>query len=125
MIESTKKDVFELLKKTIRPEFLNRIDDIIMFTPLEENQIKQIVRLQMNSVKKQLEANGITLETTDNAVAYLAKAGFDPEFGARPVKRAIQDLVLNTLSKDIIAQKIDRNRPIVIDADANGLKFNN
>ena len=96
-----------------------------MFTPLDENQIKQIVRLQMNSVKKQLEANGITLETTDNAVAYLAKAGFDPEFGARPVKRAIQDLVLNTLSKDIIAQKIDRNRPIVIDADANGLKFNN
>ena len=125
VIESTKKDVFELLKKTIRPEFLNRIDDIIMFTPLDENQIKQIVRLQMNSVKKQLEANGITLETTDNAVAYLAKAGFDPEFGARPVKRAIQDLVLNTLSKDIIAQKIDRNKPIVIDADANGLKFNN
>ena len=125
VIESTKKDVFELLKKTIRPEFLNRIDDIIMFTPLDENQIKQIVRLQMNSVKKQLEANGITLETTDNAVAYLAKAGFDPEFGARPVKRAIQDLVLNTLSKDIIAQKIDRNRPIVLDADANGLKFNN
>lgn len=125
VIESTKKDVFELLKKTIRPEFLNRIDDIIMFTPLDENQIKQIVRLQMNSVKKQLEANGITLETTDNAVAYLAKAGFDPEFGARPVKRAIQDFVLNTLSKDIIAQKIDRNRPIVIDADANGLKFNN
>lgn len=125
VIESTKKDVFELLKKTIRPEFLNRIDDIIMFTPLDENQIKQIVRLQMNSVKKQLEANDITLETTDNAVAYLAKAGFDPEFGARPVKRAIQDLVLNTLSKDIIAQKIDRNRPIVIDADANGLKFNN
>ena len=125
VIESTKKDVFELLKKTIRPEFLNRIDDIIMFTPLDENQIKQIVRLQMNSVKKQLEANGITLETTDKAVAYLAKAGFDPEFGARPVKRAIQDLVLNTLSKDIIAQKIDRNKPIVIDADANGLKFNN
>ena len=125
VIESTKKDVFELLKKTIRPEYLNRIDDIIMFTPLDENQIKQIVRLQMNSVKKQLEANGITLETTDKAVAYLAKAGFDPEFGARPVKRAIQDLVLNTLSKDIIAQKIDRNKPIVIDADANGLKFNN
>ena len=125
VVESTKKDVFELLKKTIRPEFLNRIDDIIMFTPLDENQIKQIVRLQMNSVKKQLEANGITLETTDKAVAYLAKAGFDPEFGARPVKRAIQDLVLNTLSKDIIAQKIDRNKPIVIDADANGLKFNN
>lgn len=125
VVESTKKDVFELLKKTIRPEFLNRIDDIIMFTPLDENQIKQIVRLQMNNVKKQLEANGITLETTDNAVAYLAKAGFDPEFGARPVKRAIQDLVLNTLSKDIIAQKIDRNKPIVIDADANGLKFNN
>lgn len=125
VIESTKKDVFELLKKTIRPEFLNRIDDIIMFTPLDENQIKQIVRLQVNNVKKQLEANGITLETTDNAVAYLAKAGFDPEFGARPVKRAIQDWVLNTLSKDIIAQKIDRNRPIVIDADANGLKFNN
>ena len=125
VIESTKKDVFELLKKTIRPEFLNRIDDIIMFTPLDENQIKQIVKLQMNSVKKQLEANGITLETTDKAVAYLAKAGFDPEFGARPVKRAIQDLVLNTLSKDIIAQKIDRNKPIVIDADANGLNFNN
>lgn len=125
VVESTKKDVFELLKKTIRPEFLNRIDDIIMFTPLDENQIRQIVRLQMNSVKKQLEANGITLETTDNAVAYLAKAGFDPEFGARPVKRAIQDLVLNTLSKDIIAQKIDRNKPIVIDADVNGLKFNN
>lgn len=125
VVESTKKDVFELLKKTIRPEFLNRIDDIIMFTPLDENQIGQIVRLQMNGVAKQLAANGITLSTTNAAVAYLAKAGFDPEFGARPVKRAIQDLVLNRLSKDIIAQRIDRSKPIVVDADDSGLKFSN
>ena len=114
-----------MLKKTIRPEFLNRIDEIIMFTPLDEEQIRQIVTMQLNGVKKMLAKNGITLETTDAAVALLAKAGYDPEFGARPVKRAIQGLVLNQLSKDIIAAKVNRDRPIIIDADDTGLVFKN
>ena len=125
VIEKTKADVFAMLKKHMRPEFLNRIDDIIMFTPLDEEQIQQIVRMQMRNVAKMLAHNGITLNTTDAAVKVLAQAGYDPEFGARPVKRAIQDLVLNRLSKDIIGQRVNRDKPITIDATAGELTFNN
>ena len=125
VIEKTKTDVFAMLKKHMRPEFLNRIDDIIMFTPLDEEQIQQIVRMQMRNVAKMLAHNGITLNTTDAAIKVLAQAGYDPEFGARPVKRAIQDLVLNRLSKDIIGQRVNRDKPITIDATAGELTFNN
>ncbi len=125
VIEKTKADVFAMLKKHMRPEFLNRIDDIIMFTPLDEEQIQQIVRMQMRNVAKMLAHNGITLNTTDAAIKVLAQAGYDPEFGARPVKRAIQDLVLNRLSKDIIGQRVNRDKPIIIDATAGELTFNN
>ena len=115
----------DMLKKTIRPEFLNRIDEIIMFTPLDEEQIRQIVAMQLNGVKKMLAQSGITLEATDAAIRLLGKAGYDPEFGARPVKRAIQSMVLNQLSKDIIAMKVNRERPIIIDADGDQLIFKN
>lgn len=125
VIEKTQNEVFNLLKAQMRPEFLNRIDEIIMFTPLDENEIAQIVRLQVSAVAEMLSKNGITLEATDAAVAFLAKAGYDPEFGARPVKRVIQNMVLNKLSKDIIAQNIDREKPIVIDCLGDELVFRN
>jgi ATP-dependent Clp protease ATP-binding subunit ClpB len=125
VIDSTRNDVMTMLKKTIRPEFLNRIDEVIMFTPLDEEQIRQIVAMQLNGVKKMLAQSGITLEATDAAIRLLGKAGYDPEFGARPVKRAIQSMVLNQLSKDIIAMKVNRERPIIIDAEGDQLIFKN
>ena len=125
VIGQTRDDVMEMLKKTIRPEFLNRIDEIIMFTPLDEEQIRQIVTMQLKGVKKMLAKNGITLEVTDAAINLLGKAGYDPEFGARPVKRAIQSMVLNQLSKDIIAAKVNRDHPIIIDSDGDSLIFKN
>ena len=109
-IEKTKDEVLEMLKQTIRPEFLNRIDEIIMFTPLNKNEINEIVGLQLNSVKKMLATNGIELEITPKALEYLAEEGYDPEFGARPVKRVIHRQVLNRLSKDILGQKVDKDR---------------
>ncbi|MBD5241519.1 MAG: ATP-dependent chaperone ClpB [Barnesiella sp.] len=125
-IEKTKAEVIEMLKKTIRPEFLNRIDETIMFTPLNEAEIEEIVGLQIKGIKKMLEKNGVVLEVTPAALKYLAEEGYDPEFGARPVKRAIHRLVLNQLSKDILAQKVDKDRAIVIDVDGdNGLVFKN
>ena len=125
IVNSTRQKVMEMLKKTIRPEFLNRIDETIMFLPLTKQQIAQVVTLQMNSVKRMLEPQGFTLSVTDDAVQYLADAGYDPEFGARPVKRAIQRLVLNDLSKKILAEEVSRDKPIVIDADGAGLQFRN
>ncbi len=125
VIERTKNSVLELLKQTIRPEFLNRIDETIMFTPLNESEIEQIVKLQIDSVKKMLAANGIMLEVTPAALHYISEEGYDPEFGARPVKRVIHRLILNQLSKDILAQKIDRERPIVIDCISGQLTFTN
>ncbi|WP_289731863.1 ATP-dependent chaperone ClpB [uncultured Duncaniella sp.] len=124
-IENTKNEVIELLKQTIRPEFLNRIDEIIMFTPLDEAEIEEIVGLQIRSIQKMLSANGITLEVTRAALRFLAEEGYDPEFGARPVKRVIHRMVLNQLSKDILAQKVDREHPIVIDYDGNDIIFKN
>ena len=127
IIEETKREVMNMLKKTIRPEFLNRIDETIMFLPLTEKEIKQIVNLQISNVQKMLAENGVELQLTDAAVNFLAKAGYDPEFGARPVKRAIQHYMLNDLSKKLLAQAVDRNKPIVVDADAkgDGLVFRN
>ena len=125
LIEDTKKGVLEMLKKTIRPEFLNRIDETIMFLPLTQDQIRQVVRLQISGITKMLEGNGVTLQLTDAAVDFLARAGYDPEFGARPVKRAIQRYLLNDLSKTMLAQNIDRTKPIVVDAGSDGLTFRN
>lgn len=125
VIERTKNDVLEMMKQTIRPEFLNRIDEIIMFTPLNECEIEQIVKLQIESIKRMLLSNGVTLEVTDKALHYLAEEGYDPEFGARPVKRVIHRMILNQLSKDILAQRIDRSKPIIIDYNHDSLTFSN
>ena len=115
----------EMLKSTFRPEFLNRIDDIITFKPLTKEQIASVVELQMNRVKKMLEPQGFDLRWTPATIAYLAEVGYDPEFGARPVKRAIQDYVLNDLSKKILAEEVSREKPITIDHTAEGLVFEN
>ena len=115
----------EMLHKIMRPEFLNRIDEIVTFTQLTQDEIANIVELQMNKVKKMLEPQGFTLEWTPAAINYLAQVGYDPEFGARPVKRAIQKHVLNELSKKMLAEEVLRDKPIRIDADADGLTFSN
>ena len=127
IIEETKREVMNMLKKTIRPEFLNRIDETIMFLPLTEKEIKQIVNLQIGNVQRMLAENGVELQLTDAATDFLARAGYDPEFGARPVKRAIQHYMLNDLSKKLLAQEVDRNKPIIVDADGkgDGLVFRN
>lgn len=125
IIERTKNEVIEMLKQTIRPEFLNRIDETIMFTPLNEKEIEEIVNLQIKSIQKMLATNGITLNITANAIRLLASEGYDPAFGARPVKRTIHRLVLNRLSKDILAQKVNKDYPITIDAINGELTFTN
>ena len=125
VIEKTKEEVLNMLKQTIRPEFLNRIDETIMFTPLNKKEIEEIVLLQINSVKKMLEKNGVILEITPKALSLIAAEGYDPEFGARPVKRVIHRLILNQLSKDLLAQKVDRSRPIVVDAEGDQIVFRN
>ena len=125
IIEETKEKIMEMLKKTIRPEFLNRIDETIMFTPLNEDEIEQIVRLQIGSVAKLLKENGVTLEASDSAVKFIAKAGFDPEFGARPIKRAIQRLLLNDLSKQLLAGSVNKELPIKVEAAEENLVFIN
>ena len=125
VIEQTELEVMELLKKTIRPEFLNRIDEIIVFTPLTEKEIAQIVELQLNGLKKMLKLNGVELEYTPEAVRSIAAEGYNPEFGARPVKRVIQRKVLNQLSKDLLANKVDKSKPIVIDSIDEVLFFKN
>ena len=125
IIETTKQDVMDRLKEIIRPEFLNRIDETVMFTPLDKKEILEIVKIQVESVRKMLAHNGITLEVTPQALDLLAEDGYDPEFGARPVKRTIQRMVLNQLSKDILAQKVDRSKPIVIDVADDNLVFKN
>ena len=124
-IRETKKQVMEMLKKTIRPEFLNRIDDIIMFLPLTKHEIGEVVELQLKRVAKMLQQQGFELKWTDRAVNYLADVGYDPEFGARPVKRAIQDYVLNDLSRKLLAEQVVREKPITVDADDHGLLFRN
>ena len=125
VVEETKKEVMNMLKKTIRPEFLNRIDETIMFLPLTEKEIKQIVLLQIKGVQKMLAENGVELQLTDNAINFIAQAGYDPEFGARPVKRAIQRYLLNDLSKKLLAQEVDRSKAIIVDVAGDGLSFRN
>jgi ATP-dependent Clp protease ATP-binding subunit ClpB len=125
VIEKTRFEVMDLLKRTIRPEFLNRIDEIIMFSPLHEKEIEQIVRLQLDGLRKMLNINGIDLEYTTEAVKSIAYEGFNPEFGARPVKRVIQRKVLNQLSKDLLGGTIDKSKPIIIDAVDETLFFKN
>ncbi len=125
IIEETKKEVMNMLKKNIRPEFLNRIDETIMFLPLNEKEIKEIVSLQIGGVKKMLRQNGVDLHLTDEAIQFLSVAGYDPEFGARPVKRAIQRYLLNDLSKKLLANEVDKDLPILVDSDGNGLMYRN
>ena len=127
IVEETKREVMNMLKKNIRPEFLNRIDETIMFLPLTEPQIKQIVRLQIGGIQRMLQENGVTLQLSDRAIDFLASAGFDPEFGARPVKRAIQHYLLNDLSKKLLSQSVDRNRPILVEVSSanDALEFRN
>ena len=124
-ISDTRKHVMEMLKKTIRPEFLNRIDDIIMFLPLTKAQIASVVTLQMNNVKRMLESQGFTLEWTPEAINWIADKGYDPEFGARPVKRAIQDYVLNELSRKLLTEEVVREKPVIVDAKGGKLIFRN
>ncbi len=125
IIEKTKNLVMDMLKKTIRPEFLNRIDDIIMFSPLKESEIEQIVRLQLEGLRKILAENGIELQYTEEALKSISEAGFDPEFGARPVKRVIQNKVLNQLSKNLLSGMVDKAQPITIDAIDDTIFFRN
>ena len=125
LIDETRSQVMEMLKKTIRPEFLNRIDETIMFLPLSKKEIADVVKLQINAIRKILEPQGFRLEVTDAAIQYLAEVGYDPEFGARPVKRAIQRYVLNDLSKKILASEVSNDKPITIDSFGNSLVFRN
>ena len=125
VIENTKNEIFELLKKSIKPEFLNRIDDLIMFTPLSEEEIHQIVGLQIKLIANMLHKNDIDFSVTDKAIDLIAKIGYDPQFGARPIKRVLQRYVLNELSKQMIAENIDKSKPIIVDVAAGELIFKN
>ena len=125
LVEETKNEVMNMLKKTIRPEFLNRIDETIMFLPLNKPQIEQIVRLQIKGIQRMLKDNGVNLHLSDMAIDFLATAGYDPEFGARPVKRAIQRYLLNDLSKKLLSMAVDRSKPILVERDNQGLVFRN
>lgn len=125
VIENARDIVMEMLKQNIRPEFLNRIDETIMFLPLTKSEISEIVTLQLERVKTMLEPQGFTLKWTESAINYLAEVGYDPEFGARPVKRAIQRYVLNDLSKAILAETVSREKPVIIDDFGDGLVFHN
>lgn len=125
IIDNARNTVMDMLKQTIRPEFLNRIDETIMFLPLTQSEIAQIVTLQLKRVEAMLAPQGFTLKWTDSAVDYLTKVGYDPEFGARPVKRAIQHYVLNDLSKAILAETVSREKPVIIDDFGEGLVFHN
>lgn len=125
VIEETKQEVMQMLKKSIRPEFLNRIDEVVMFLPLEESEVKQIVRIQIDNVKKLLAENGVRLDMTEAAIDFLARSGYDPEFGARPVKRAIQRHLLNELSKKLLSGEVDRSKPIRVNQEGDSLSFGN
>ena len=125
IVESTRNEVMGMLKKVVRPEFLNRVDEIIMFAPLTEKQIAEIVRIQLSGIKRMLADNGVKLEVTDRALDFIALEGYDPQFGARPVKRAIQRNILNDLSKELISGQLNRDNPIVVDYRDNKLIFKN
>ena len=123
IIEETRKEVDELLRKSIRPEFLNRIDEIVMFNPLSQSDILQIVKLQFNHVAGMLEKQGVVVQLTDEAAEWLAKEGYDPGYGARPIKRLIQRTLLNDLSKRLLSGDVSKDKPIVIDAGSEGLIY--
>ncbi|MEE1541210.1 MAG: AAA family ATPase, partial [Paludibacteraceae bacterium] len=123
--EDAKEAVLELLKKTVRPEFLNRIDEIVMFSPLDETEILSIVKIQVDSILRMLKGNGVTLNISDEALKFIAEEGYDPQFGARPVKRVIQRRLLNELSKKLISQTVQRDKPIGIDVKNGELVFEN
>jgi len=125
IIAKTKNELFDLLRKTIRPEFLNRIDEIIMFTPLTRNEIGEIVKLQFKQVQSTLAEMGVTLEASEEALDWLAQLGYDPQFGARPLKRVIQKRILNELSKQILSGKVDRDSKIKLDVFDNNFVFLN
>ena len=125
VFEKSSKEVFALLRRTIRPEFLNRVDDIIMFKPLEQDEVRQIVLLQFENVKKMLRANNVEAEITEKAVDLLTRLGYDPQYGARPVRRVMQKQILNELSRQIVAGKVDRDQKLIIDAEAGKLLFMN
>ncbi|HNW55290.1 MAG TPA: AAA family ATPase, partial [Bacteroidales bacterium] len=125
VLDNTREEVFELLKQTIRPEFLNRIDEVIMFAPLTEKEIREIVRLQLNRLEAMLLANDIRLEVTDAAIQMLASEGFDPQYGARPLKRVLQREILNKLSKMILADQVQKDKKIVVDQKNDTLEFFN
>ncbi len=125
VVETTKKEVLSMLKSNIRPEFLNRIDEIIMFQPLTEKDIEKVVKIQLEGLVKLLRGNGVRLEFSDAAIAWIAHKGYDPEFGARPVKRVIQRQVLDTLSKRLLAQSVDKSNPITVDIKDGELEFRN
>jgi ATP-dependent Clp protease ATP-binding subunit ClpB len=124
-MEAAKVEVLALLRQTVRPEFLNRIDDIIMFTPLTKKDIKQIVGLQLKNVTKMLQKQHITLDATDEAITYLSERGYDPQYGARPVKRVIQKEVLNELSKEILSGRLTTESIILLDSFNDSLVFRN
>ena len=123
--EKTRNMVFDLLKQTLCPEFLNRIDEIIMFKPLTPDNIRKIVKLQLNNLQQNLSANNIRIEITDKAVDWLALQGYDPQLGARPLKRLIQKHVLNEISRRIISQEVSKNQLIIINAEKSGLTIKN
>ncbi|MBO7325598.1 MAG: AAA family ATPase, partial [Bacteroidales bacterium] len=125
VMEKTRMQVFELLKKTIRPEFLNRVDELIMFTPLNPTEIRQIVALQIDQIRRMLESNGVSLQITDKALDFIAEEGYHPEFGARPVKRVIQRFLLNELSRELLAGKIQSDKPVLVDENDGLLTFSN
>jgi len=125
VVENTKREVMDLLKQTIRPEFLNRIDEVIMFQPLLLNDIKEIIRIQLNDLKEQLAENGVLLEFTDYALDYLGENGFDPQFGARPLKRLIQKQIVNQLSKKLLSGTIDKSKPVLVDVFDGMVVFRN
>ena len=125
LLNRTRDEVFSLLKKTIRPEFLNRVDEIIMFEPLTKSQISKVVEFQLNQVEKMLEKNDIRLSVSPEAINLIAELGFDPQYGARPIKRVIQREVLNELSKMILSGKVDKDAEILLDAKDGKLIFKN
>jgi ATP-dependent Clp protease ATP-binding subunit ClpB len=125
VVEQTRHEVVEMLKREMKPEFLNRVDEIVMFEPLSEKNIAEIVDIQLAKVYKMLKASGIELRVTDNAREWIAHSGFDVAYGARPVKRVIQREVVNELSKRILAAVIDKSRPIVVECKGDGLTFGN
>ena len=125
MLFRSRDNVVDMLKQTLKPEFLNRIDEIVMFTPLTKEDVFRIVGIQVRSLTKMLAANGIELEVTPAAQEWLARRGYDPMYGARPVKRTIQRYIVNDLSKKILAGEVEKERPIVIDATAEALTYDN